>query len=304
MKENISSLTEQLRKAFLYTFVENVPYAFFIPKADKYVAVNLQDKIYHCEKCSKEVVVRYHNPNGVIYFSKGCLAAQRKNYDSLGKDFPSMGRLEGGEPFTNWAIGCCSDCAEREILPSIQPGQRIYNLCETMHRADENLLLQAGMQIGELLQQSLCDPTFTAEASAWELPDLPSVCNLICSIILQRTDLLAPELEAYQKLCGELTAEAQDLLKTQPDAWKAYTMRPTDLYESMSDELYHEYTVAFPQADTLREEFYLYRSIEKKRVKLFLEQPRIASMETLLLETGIQPQWVQWFEEKGIGPKG
>ena len=130
------------------------------------------------------------------------------------------------------------------------------------------------------------------------------MCNLICSIILQRTDLLAPELEAYQKLCGELTAEAQDLLKTQPDAWKAYTMRPTDLYESMSDELYHEYTVAFPQADTLREEFYLYRSIEKKRVKLFLEQPRIASMETLLLETGIQPQWVQWFEEKGIGPKG
>jgi hypothetical protein len=296
------SITANLSGVFNYSFVETVPYEFFIPKPDKYIPVNLTGKMYHCQKCGKEVEVRYHH-TGVTYFSKSRLAAQRRNYEKLGLDFPVLQRIEAEEPFTNHAIGYCGTCAEDEILCSMEYGQRIYNLCETMHKADENIVLQARMHMGDVLQRCLHDEPMVAEFLSYDIQDQQALCNLISSVILRDTKAIAADLSAYRSLQEKLAAEINDLQALQPAAWPVYASRPTDAYESMSDEFYHEYTVAFPAAGTCGQNFYIYRMVEKNRVRLFVEQRRIATLEELLLEAGIQPLWVQWFMAKGIGTK-
>ena len=45
----------------------------------------------------------------------------------------------------------------------------------------------------------------------------------------------------------------------------------------MNDKMYHEYTVIFPKPGMIPEDYYIYRSIEKSRVR-----PRIESLEELL----------------------
>ena len=56
--------------------------------------------------------------------------------------------------------------------------------------------------------------------------------------------------------------------------------------------MYHEYTVVFPAPGQLPEDYYIYRTIEKKRVLMFLEQPRIETLEELLMEVGFHGEWI------------
>ena len=72
-----------------------------------------------------------------------------------------------------------------------------------------------------------------------------------------------------------------------PEKFRAYAVRPTRAPESMSDKLYHEYTIAFPADDAPNELYYIERELEKSRVEMFLAQPRIETIEELRREAGL-----------------
>ena len=72
---------------------------------------------------------------------------------------------------------------------------------------------------------------------------------------------------------------------------------------SLSDEEYHEYTVAFPADDTVGQDFYITQSVEKERVNMFLEQRRCASLEELLMDTGFHEEWIDMVVDKGTSLK-
>ena len=88
------------------------------------------------------------------------------------------------------------------------------------------------------------------------------------------------------------------MLESLPDTWQAYAARSTGVYESMNDKMYHEYTVIFPKPGMIPEDYYIYRSIEKSRVQMFLEQPRIESLEELLMEVGFHGEWIDLVNQR------
>ncbi len=74
-------------------------------------------------------------------------------------------------------------------------------------------------------------------------------------------------------------------------------------YESMTDEEYHEYTVAFPADDTEGQDFYIYKTVERERVEMFISQRRIRSLEEMLMDTGFHEEWVDMIVDKGTSLK-
>ena len=94
-------------------------------------------------------------------------------------------------------------------------------------------------------------------------------------------------LAAYRGLVAEVQEQEKELLAKLPDTFHAFAARPTRAPESMSDKLYHEYTIAFPADDAPNELFYIERDIEKSRVEMFLAQPRIETIEELRAEAGL-----------------
>ena len=300
-QQEMTKITDNLLNVFNYSFVESVPYAFFIPKEDKYVAVNLVDKQYHCAACGKIVRVEYRRTNtGVTYFSKGRLARERRSYEKLGLDFPTMGELEAGVPFSCHVQGYCADCAAERLPAMEDAGQRICLLSARLHREDELLTAKARELMDEAVKSWLAGIVKAEQLLQYDLSSYEALRDLLCAVILQDTSRLEESLQEYLDTVRTIRAEIEDINAAQPEKWHAFMVRSTALYESMSDELYHEYTVAFPVAGTVGEDFYLERSIERDKVLMFLQQPRIASMEALLMDAGFQDAWVDALVEKGM----
>lgn len=292
MANEPARITDNLLNVFNYTFVETVPYAFFRPNPERDIAVKLVDKEYHCEKCGKVTHVQYQ-PRPLTYFSKGKLAQQRRIYDTLGKRFPFMGELrEGATPFTNEAIGLCKNCAQESVLQSQEAGQKIINEAQQLHAADELVVAKARQAMEGALQNFLAQLKTPEEFKELPLGDFNATRDFICAVMLQDTSAVEAALNEYLTAVAELTNSIRAELNDMPEVWKAYAARSTAVYESMHDKLYHEYTVAFPQAGQMPEDYYIYRPIEKKRVYMFLEQPRIETLEELLMEVGFHGEWI------------
>ena len=126
-----------------------------------------------------------------------------------------------------------------------------------------------------------------------------TVCISPCSGTVQEALLQLPAgstvqqaLDAYRTETGEIETQIRSLLHDLPEEWKAYAARSTAVFESMHDKMYHEYTVAFPAEGQIPTDYYIYRLIEKKRVLMFLEQPRIESLDELLMEVGFHGEWI------------
>ena len=113
------------------------------------------DKMYHCPKCKGEFTVKYRNDNdGITYFSKSRIAAQKKVYEDLGLDFPANWELME-QPFTYHIVGVCSECAKKDIMESQEDGQHIYNLCHELHMQDELMAAKAKKYMTNSLQKWL-----------------------------------------------------------------------------------------------------------------------------------------------------
>ena len=299
-QQEMTKITDNLLNVFNYTFVERVPYAFFIPKEDKYVAVHLVDKVYHCQHCGKKLRVNYRQ-TGSTYFSKGRLARERQQYDKQGLAFPTMGELADGVPFSCQAMGYCQVCAPEILQKDETAGQQIYNLAQRLHREDELLVAKAREAMGIVIRVWLDDIKVPAQLLCYDLSSDAAIRDLLCAVVLGDTGRLTELLGEYQDTVHTLRAEIERLNAAQPAEWQAYSARSTAVYESMSDELYHEYTVAFPAEGTVGEDFYLLRKVERDKVTMFLRQPRITTLEELLMEAGFQGEWLDWLMEKAKG---
>ena len=283
-----SRITDNLLNVFNYCFVETVPYAFFKPNPERDIAVNLADKEYHCEVCGKVTRVLYQK-RPLTYYSKGKLAMERRIYDKLGKRFPFMGEIEAGVPFTNEAIGLCEACAVKKVLNS---GQKIVNLARDLHRADELVVAKAKAAMEQALTRWLDTVTEPETFLQYNLGDFNAVRDLICAAMLDDTEGLAKVLQEYQSDVAHFKSAISDMLPALPAEWMAYAERSTAVFESMHDKMYHEYSVAFPAEGQMPENYFIYRKIEKQRVQMFLEQPRIETLAELMQEVGFHGEWI------------
>lgn len=293
MANEPSRITDNLWNVFNYCFVETVPYAFFKPNADRDIPVKLIDKEYHCEDCGKVTCVRY-NQRPLTYYSKGKLAQERRIYDKIGKDFPFMGEILDGKSFTNVAIGLCNDCAEKKILPDEKPEQQVVNFSWQLHRADEIVVAKARTAMENSLKDWLDKVKSPETFLQYNLADFNALRDFICAVMLENTSGVEKALQEYSAEICVIEKKIRDMLEILPEQWKAYAARSTAVFESMNDKMYHEYTVAFPAEGQKTEDYYIYRSIEKKRVRMFLEQPRVETLEELLLEVGFHGEWIDF----------
>lgn len=290
--DNRVSITDDLFNVFNYAFVETAPYSFFIPTREKYVAVNLPKKVYNCLACGNTLEVQY-NQNGVVYFSKERFEEQRLMYEKRGLEFPDKKAIKAEEPFVYQAEGYCECCGQR-ILAIDDRKQMISNLCLEIHRRDEKILEDARKIMGNCVKDWLATIQESSQLSQYDLSSYTSLQNLLCAVILENQSELKNCAEIYRTVMIDQITKVQNLLDSVGEKWEAYAIRPTSIYESMSDELYHEYTVVFPVKETVNQYFYVNKSIEKKRVKMFLDQRRIQTVEELICEAGFLDIWVDW----------
>ena len=296
MANEPGKIKEQLDSVYEYCFVETVPYAFFKPNPARDIAVNLRAKEYCCPACGKvtRVPYRYH---GDTYFSKGKLAAERRTYDKLGLEFPTMGRIAAGEPFVHEAVGYCAACAKERLGASEDPAQRVVNLAQQLHRADALVVTAARLAMEEALRRWLA----AADAETlrqFDVSTLEKTRDLICAIMLDDTAGAEQALADYRAVVRHVQETCAQLLSLLPEVFTASVARSTHAPESMSDKVYHEYTVAFAAADAPREEFYFPRRVEKQRLSMFLEQPRVASLADLFSEVGFHGEWLDFFRAR------
>ena len=290
---SLGRLTAHLLETYQFCFVETVPYAFFRPKEGRDIAVNLRGKDYHCRICGRTDSVEYQNA-GRIYFSKGKLAEIRRTSDELGRKFPFMGEIEAGMPFRHQAVGICAACAREHILSSHDPAQRAVNLCWRQYHADALLVIKARQAMERSISKWVQVQGKSA-LSAYSLKNFEEKKNLACAIILDDTAELSSILAEYEAVTKHNREALETLLPALPEQFEAYVARPLRAFESMNDKLYHEYTVAFPGADTPDEEFFLQRRIDRDRMTTFLHQERVGNLSALLMEAGFRPEWTQYF---------
>lgn len=287
------SITDNLLNVFNYSFVETAPYGFFIPKEDKYVPVNLVDKVYHCLGCGKDVQVKYHH-TGVTYFSKERFEKQKTVYFDLNLPFPSAEEVAAEKEFTCHVRGYCEDCADNKLENSLDDEQSAVNLCLQIHKADEELVRNAKKMMGSSIKSWLGKITESSQLLSYDLSSYEALRDLLCAVILEDTSSLEAALAGYKQELAGYFSQIEELMEDLPSQWTAYAKRPTAAYESMSDEIYHEYTVVFPEKTTVPQDFFVYRSIEKNKIRMFLQQPRIETKEQLLMEAGFDAAWVDW----------
>lgn len=291
------SITDYLLDVYNYSFIASVSYEFFLPRPDKYQAVNLTKRCNHCIKCKKEYNIGYDN-KGLIYFSKSKFQQQMLLYKKLGLALPIEDELET-ESFIYHVEGYCEDCAQ-EILAAAEPGQKLCNIARELHREDEIVVAAARQEMEHIIEAWLSGIHEAQQLAVYDLSTNESMRDALCAIILQNTSSLAQLLDTYMTKANRFQDEAQSLLAALPSAWQAYVATTSLFYESMSDEFYNEYTVAFPAAGTLVRDFYVMRQILRDKAELFLSQKRISSLSELIMEAGFSEKWVDMLLEKGL----
>ncbi len=300
---DMTRITDNLMKVYNYAFIDDMPYGFFKPNDAMYVGVRLVDKMYHCPECKGTFTVKFRNDNdGITYFSKSRIAAQKKNYEELSLDFPADWELLE-KPFTYHTIGICQHCAEKNIRNSEEAGQRIYNLCHELHMQDELLAAKGKKLMTAAVQKWLDGITDSAYLLQFDLSTHESLRDLICAVIMQDTKDLADALQEYRDTTQPIIYEAKQLLEKATPAFSAKVAHSSSLPMSLSDEEYHEYTVAFPAEDTKGQDFYIEQSVDKERVSMFLTQRRCASLEEVLMDTGFHEEWIDMVVDKGMSLK-
>ena len=203
-----ANITDNLLNVFNYSFVETAPYSFFVPKKDKYTAVNLVDKIYHCLHCQETVTVKYHH-TGVTYFSKERFDKQKTIYEDLQLQFPTAAEIEAEQEFTYHVRGFCPKCAEKELAAATEPEQAIYNYCFALHKKDEKLLVTARNCMGQAVKKWLSGITDSAQLIQYDLSTYEALRDLICSAILADTAALSELLSEYRRELEETLMAAE-----------------------------------------------------------------------------------------------
>lgn len=296
--EKLKKFTDNLLKVYNYAFTEETTYGFYKPNEAMYQAVRMTAKEYHCLCCGKHFQVRIRNDNdGILYFSKSRIAAQKKLWSELELDFPDEAALEQ-EPFVYQIIGYCADCAADKLAEKADAGQQINNLCHRLYLQDIMVADKAKQYMTEAVERWLKGISDAGELTKFDITNPAILQELIWIMVLSDTEKCQQALAEYKTARESLQQGLDELLQEATPAWKGYAARSTSLPESMSDGEYHEYTLAFPADDTQGQDFYLQRQVLKERAEMFVRQPRIDTLEDLLGDAGFQEKWLDMVLDK------
>ena len=284
-----STITGDLQNVFNYTFIETAPYHFIVPKAEKYTAVDMDTKVNHCIDCGRDVRVRF-NKNGQVYIEKIRMQKQHEIYEKYKIPFPNINE----EDFVYHQDGYCDACAKKHICHQ-EKVQDVCNACYELNKLDEAVVIKAQATVGKIVHEWIQQINSTEELAEFDLTSYIGLRDLICGVVIEQKAALIEILNEYT---GEVVSQ-KTLIKAMLDKidqadFTAYVARPTTIYETMDDELYNEYTVVFPVKETIEEEFYSLKKVEKNRVYMFLQQKRIESLEELLSEIIFEDVWIEW----------
>jgi hypothetical protein len=292
----MAGITDNLLNVYNYAFVETAPYGFFVPKSDKYVAVNVKRKIYHCLECQKKITVNYKE-RGVVYFTGERFKKQRALYEKRGLKFLSDEEIAAEKELVYHDEGYCKECA-KIVLSKKSKAQTAYNLCRELHLLDEKLVAEARDLMGKSVKRWLGALDDSEKLVGFNLSTEDDIRDLICQVILDDTAAVAACLDAYKKESRRLINEINGKVSRLDMEWDVFAARPTGIYESMSDELYHEYTVLFPADGTISQDFFVKKTVKRERAEMFLSQRRIDTIEELFSEAGYLESWGDWFYDR------
>lgn len=285
MQDQINApIMNNLQNVFTFAFIETATYHFVFPKPDQYMLVNMPGKLCRCLSCNEITEVRF-NHDGAVHIRKDRLEGQRQIYQELGLKFPAV---EQGEPLIYQQTGYCEKCSASRLQRSEQAGQVIYPLCRSLYELDRQFGVRAGGLIDHVVRNWL-----KTRIRKHSVGDELCGCGELLSRVILKDEAVIRHVQEYQLEVNRLAGQARDCLSgISASRFTAFVGRPLNIYESMADDIYNEYTVVFPDGNTPAREFYVETVIIKDRVHMFLEQNRIDSPEGLLRELGFDDQWI------------
>jgi hypothetical protein len=284
------SIMDNLQNVFDYVFVQTSMYHFIVPKADKYVAVSIYKKICRCMECEATFEVDF-NYNGPVHIEKSRLDAQRALYDKLGLAFP---RIEDGEPLVYNQVGYCDTCFSERLKNQKDNKQAVYNLCRQINCLDKQLVLHAVEVMDQVVLKWLESIKSLEQLTEYNLTSYLSIREVLSAVIVG-DETVAGYIGSYKMRFTELKQCLTGYLNEFNDnKFTAIVGKPLNVYESLADDIYNEYTILFPIESTLDLEFYSESQIQKDRIIMFLDQIRIDNGESLIQEAGFADKWIEW----------
>lgn len=284
------SIMDNLQNVFNYVFVQTSMYHFIVPKADKYVAVNIYKKICRCMECEAIFEVDF-NYNGAVHIEQSRLHAQQGLYDRLGLNFP---KIEDGEPLIYNQVGYCDTCFSERLKNQKNSKQTAYNLCRQINYLDTHFVQNAVEIMDQVILKWLENIKSLEQLTEYNLTSYLSIREILSKVIAS-DEAVASYIGSYKMQFSELTQRLTSCLDEFNDnKFTAIVGKPLNIYESLADDIYNEYTVLFPVESTLDLEFYSESQIQKDRIIMFLEQMRIDNGESLVQEVGFADKWIEW----------
>lgn len=282
------ALLNQLPQLFMFAFIETAVYHFVFPKKDQYIAAHISKKACRCLLCNEIVEVAFQN-DGVVHIQKSRLAEQKKIYAALGLAFPAIAQ---GEPLVYQQTGYCEKCFAANLPQAEQPAQLVYNLCRRIYELDRQFAATAARLMAAAVHSWL-EKTPDERFSGYNMSGSSAVRELLSGLVVS-DEAVNRHLREYRLLFTELAGQVKaHLACIAANKFTAIVGKPLAIYESMAEDIYNEYTVVFPAANSPAGEFYAAAVLIKERVMMFLDQSRINAPEDLLRELGCVDQWIE-----------
>lgn len=241
------STTSILQQSYNNAFIETPSYNFISPEAAKLPPVIVNRKQQRCICCGTISEIEYIN-NGLSYADQEQLDSQQTLHNKYSLEFPPAGT---GQEFVYQQEGYCAACFPITEQKLASPGQAVYKLCSQLVGADARVI------------------------------------NDI-SLLLDENKDINDYLTSYRRISETLITEIKALLdETDAETFEAYVGRSMNMFDTLSNKMFNEYTVLFPTHDTPKDYFFIKSSIKRQNVLTFLQIPRIYKVDQLITELSL-----------------
>ena len=286
-----SNITTDLQNLFSYAFIERVPYHFVVPKKNNYLELSITERQNYCVKCGSTFVTEFKNDTNV-YITKDKLSKQESVYNNLGLEWHKPNK---GEKYIYRQSGLCTSCFNQES-DNMPKEQEIYEMAKNIYDQDVALINDAKELMEEIIKKWIFGIETIEDLKTLNLNNYLDIRNFIltlCSNDFALSELLNNYKSNIELKIGLLQTQLKSL---HTDKLNLFVNIDNSIYESMSDEIYNEYTVLMPQPNSTGE-FYYKLVISVERIKLFLEQNRVENVFDLINEVGFYDTWIEWLLE-------
>ena len=284
-----SSITTDLQNLFSYAFIERVPYHFIVPKKNNYLELAISERHNCCLSCNNNFITTFKNDTNV-FITKDKLAKQESIYQTLGLTWNKPNK---GESYIYRQNGFCEKCFSKEYS-KLPPEQKVYELAKDIYAADIALINDAKELMAEIIKKWLSGLETLDDVKSLELNTYLDIRNYLlnlCSNDFSINELLT---NYEYDITNKIAVLKEKLSLLGQDKLNLFVQVDNSVYESLSDELYNEYTVLMPTENSIGS-FYYNFTISVEKINLFLEQERVGNVFDLINEVGFSDIWVEWF---------